>query len=226
MRLSDTLHQARPRDGNMLKSKFALLVAFGALVLGGNARADVVGLNTTTSTTVLSQAYNDADNFLTVNFTTTGNSTNKFTGVKFTDLGIGSLTVTARLSKIGTGVVATDTISYTAANTFIGFTNIANTTWDASSTYQLRFDVNQLAGATFANYKASSDGAVTNGISDWINTASQAAVVGSPGAAFTLYTAVPEPGTLILTGSALAAGAVGAYFKRRRKARTEAESAA
>lgn len=39
-------------------------------------------------------------------------------------------------------------------------------------------------------------------------------------------TAVPEPGTLILTGSALAAGAVGAYFKRRRKARTEAETAA
>jgi hypothetical protein len=34
-------------------------------------------------------------------------------------------------------------------------------------------------------------------------------------------TAVPEPGTMILTGTALAAGAVGAYFKRRRKAKAE-----
>ena len=32
---------------------------------------------------------------------------------------------------------------------------------------------------------------------------------------------VPEPATMILTGSALAAGAIGAYFKRRRKPQTE-----
>ena len=32
---------------------------------------------------------------------------------------------------------------------------------------------------------------------------------------------VPEPATMILTGSALAVGAIGAYFKRRRKPQTE-----
>ncbi len=36
---------------------------------------------------------------------------------------------------------------------------------------------------------------------------------------------VPEPGTMILTGSALVAGAICAQIKRRRKKRTEAETA-
>ena len=42
-------------------------------------------------------------------------------------------------------------------------------------------------------------------------------------AAYLYYdsTSVPEPATIILTGSALAAGAIGAYFKRRRKPQTE-----
>ena len=42
--------------------------------------------------------------------------------------------------------------------------------------------------------------------------------------AMSLYydsTAIPEPATMILTGSALAAGAIGAYFKRRRKPQIE-----
>jgi hypothetical protein len=54
MRLSDTLHQPRSRNGNMFKVKFAFLVAFGALVLGGNARAGVVlqNLNTEDKQTV------------------------------------------------------------------------------------------------------------------------------------------------------------------------------
>ena len=38
--------------------------------------------------------------------------------------------------------------------------------------------------------------------------------------------AVPEPGTLILTGSVLAVGAIGAYIKRRRKNRAQLENAA
>ena len=38
--------------------------------------------------------------------------------------------------------------------------------------------------------------------------------------------AVPEPGTLILTGSVLAVGAIGAYIKRRRKNRAQVENAA
>ena len=36
-----------------------------------------------------------------------------------------------------------------------------------------------------------------------------------------LTVAVPEPASMILTGSALAVGAIGAYFKRRRKPQTE-----
>ena len=42
-------------------------------------------------------------------------------------------------------------------------------------------------------------------------------------AAYLYYdsTSVPEPATIILTGSALAVGAIGAYFKRRRKPQTE-----
>ena len=38
--------------------------------------------------------------------------------------------------------------------------------------------------------------------------------------------AVPEPGTLILTGSVLAVGGIGAYIKRRRKNRAQLENAA
>ena len=38
--------------------------------------------------------------------------------------------------------------------------------------------------------------------------------------------AVPEPGTLILTGSVLAVGGIGAYIKRRRKNRAQVENAA
>lgn len=36
---------------------------------------------------------------------------------------------------------------------------------------------------------------------------------------------VPEPGTLILTGTALVAGAIGAYIKRRRKSTSQADAA-
>jgi hypothetical protein len=41
---------------------------------------------------------------------------------------------------------------------------------------------------------------------------------------YSLYATVPEPGTLILTGTALVAGAVGAYIKRRRNNRAQADA--
>lgn len=204
-----------------MKTKIALLLAIDLLLTGVESRADVVGLNTTTTTTITGPAeFGNGANFLSVNFSTTGNSTNKFTAVKFNNLGIVSLNFSVSLYKGGTIVSgSTDNLTYSTPGAAINFNNVANTTWDASSSYELRFTINQEGGASFSNYTKAVGPDVTNSITDWIVSGSQNQTAASfpSGPAFTLYAAIPEPSTMILTGSALAAGAVGGFFKRRRK---------
>ena len=60
---------------------------------------------------------------------------------------------------------------------------------------------------------------------NYINT-SNTGVSGQSVVGTVEVSAVPEPGTLILTGSVLAVGAIGAYIKRRRKNRAQVENAA
>jgi len=200
-----------------MKMKFAMLLALAALVVGGNARADVVGLKTNS---------NDTDGFvntriLTVNFNTTGLSGNRFTGISFASLGTVTLgaTLSATLTNTLTFQSTTSSLTYVSGGAFISFETgldkIGSNVWASNSSYQLKVDVTgRLSGADTYNVATPT---VINDIPDWISSSS----VENRNVAFTLYAAVPEPGTMILTGTALAAGAVGAYFKRRRKAKAE-----
>ena len=206
------------------------------LAVCGKVQADVLGLaSANTSGPYSSSEYANLGNFLTVNFSTNTNSSlNSFKSVKFLNLGsmstsggsISSLNIQAIL-RLG-AFTATDNIVYTTPNAAINLTNIGNTNWAASSNYTLEFNINQGTAVTLDQRYISDNGVVTNSLPDWISSSSQFSgtsdSVGSFGVAFSLYSAVPEPTTMILTGSALAAGAIGAYFKRRRKTPTEIAS--
>jgi hypothetical protein len=199
-----------------MKTKFAMLLALATLVVGGNARAGVVGLSTTSDST---GSFGAGNTVVAIGFNTTGLSGNKFTGISFVGLGTYTGTLTAILTKLGGSPTTTTSIlTYSTAGVIINFgTNsgeIGSTNWDASSQYNLTITTDgAITGASVNN-----SGGITNSIPDWIYSP----VGGDYGdVAVTLYAAVPEPGTMILTGTALAAGAVGAYIKRRRKAKAE-----
>ncbi len=90
----------------------------------------------------------------------------------------------------------------------------------ASSTKRWEFnDTNQ-----FNNNQSYSDWAVASGF-DYLNTfwaVQPTALDHQMGLLITgETTAVPEPGTLILTATTLAGGAIGVYINRRRKSRKE-----
>jgi len=98
--------------------------------------------------------------------------------------------------------------------------------WDllTNKTYTISLTLNQ----TNKFHKIGASGSVYDvqpGISDYWATPTSA----DPNhVAIQLYydpASVPEPGTMVLTGSALVAGAICAQIKRRRKKRTEAETA-
>ena len=102
-------------------------------------------------------------------------------------------------------------------------------TWDSSFTGTLiaskayTVTIGFGTGVTAANFRTIDTGAysLASGITDY--WASPVRSGDTNMAAYLYYdsTSVPEPATIILTGSALAAGAIGAYFKRRRKPQTE-----
>jgi hypothetical protein len=198
-----------------MKTKFAMLLALAALVVGGNARADVVGLNNAADSTF--DFDTPRSTIVLMSFRTTGLSGNKFTGISFVGLGSYSGQLTATLTKDG-GSSSTSDLTYSSAGSIINFETgagkIGSTIWDASSDYTLEIIMTGITTGADINTSKT----INNSIPDWIASASGAV---ENDAAYTLYAAVPEPGTMILTGSALAAGAVGAYFKRRRKAKAE-----
>ena len=203
-----------------------MLLAAAALVVGGNARADVVGLSTT-SNSIGSLIADDA--VLHLNFRTTGLSGNRLTGISFADLGSEPKILSATLIKDNRegGVFFYSDLAYSTAGGIItfetGFGKIGSTILDANSDYELTINND---GTEILRASICTDSSVTNSIPDWIYSTSLVTYPPNGSAAFTLYTAVPEPGTLILTGTALVAGAVGAYLKRRRKNRAETDAPA
>jgi hypothetical protein len=211
----------RPKDPPM-KTKLAMLLALAALVVGGNARADMVlGIKNTSS----SASASNLTNILSFNTTALGGA--KVSGIGlFTDVIFTTQTGTVTFKSSG-GISEDQTASFQLSNVNNDLSgNAVNLSWGsgssgyllASRTYTLDL---AFAGATVDQFTKGGTYSVESGISNYWASPT-AGATGS--VAVQIYydtTSVPEPGTMILTGTALAAGAVGAYFKRRRKAKAE-----
>ena len=206
-----------------MKTKLAMLIVFALLAMGPrNSKAGVVGLQTTSATSTQSQIVSSSSSgqsLLFIRFSTTGNSGNKLTSISFSslNLAINSTALTAYLYE-NDAEKANSVLTFTGSGNQLNFGDIANYSLQSSKSYQLSIRTN--VATSISGYQ-STNGSVTNSIPDWISTASQ----DTNSAAFTVYAAVPEPGTMILTGSALVAGAIGAYIKRRRKSKSQVDAA-
>ena len=164
--------------------------------------------------------------------------------IKFTTADLaGSAFSLGHINIRGTGVANTGNITatlYNASSVQVG-TQISGT-----YTHDQNFDLSgiglfgnnptdgyrlQITGLDIEKYHVGNAAALTAGHTG--DVAAQAAsfvttlaggTVSNDGDTFSIQSftvSVPEPATMILTGSALAAGAIGAYFKRRRKPQTE-----
>lgn len=193
-----------------MRTKLALM--FAVLVGLGSARADVVNLTqsgTETGTTSLSSLF--------IKITTTGSS-----AFQLTSLQLGSVSnnsgIGYTLTDINSNVI--NSISGTVSST-AGLISFNNSNVFGAGDYWLT--ISNLTGTYGKNTVASLVASPGN-----LGVSSGLMVQGVNGSTMVndifdvdLQITVPEPATLILTGSALAAGAVGAFFKRRRKVSTE-----
>ncbi len=206
-----------------MKTKLAMLIVFALLAMGPrNSKAGVVGLQTTSATGVQNQITSNessGQSLLFIIFSTTGNSGNKLTSISFSslNLAINSTALTAYLYE-DSDQKATSVLTFTGSGNQLNFGDIANYSLQSGKNYELSIRTN--VATSISGYQTT-NGLVTNSIPDWISTASQ----DNGSAAFTVYAAVPEPGTMVLTGSALVAGAIGAYIKRRRKSKSQVDAA-
>ena len=197
-----------------MRLKIALLCA---LVLPlGTAKADVVTL----SNTVV--ASTDTNGTLYIRLVTTGSGAFQLTSLTF--LGgytAGDDAVNYILTANGTdainGISGAATISSAGVLTFAGDgLNLfgQGTSWLRVTNLVADWDQGSAGALTKTGTGNITSGTITTGFNE--TTASDTALFG-----VNLAVTVPEPATMILTGSALAAGAIGAYFKRRRKPQTE-----
>ena len=191
-----------------MRLKIALLCAL--LVPLGTAKADVVALSNTAATTSGSTS---SAGSLFIKFTTSGSG-----GFQLTNLTL-------------FGVTGDTGVAYSLKNSFN--TVIASGSGTTSGSGVLTFDSNYFGAETYrleisgldAGYTLKNSANLTGGafnVTDGLLITS----FSDDSAPSSLYQAsltvtVPEPATMILTGSALAVGAIGAYFKRRRKSQTE-----
>jgi len=197
----------------MMRLKIALL--FVSLGLMGSVRADV-----TLGITPTSPTGNAAASTNGFSFNTTG-----FSGSKISGIGLYGIASQTSLTGITINI---------NSGTFIGTFGLAGgsdgqgnaITWTtgngvlaASTTYNV-----SISNFTIGNFLSigSDTYSVQSGVSDYWSVAGITPT--STDLAISLYydpASVPEPATMILTGSALAVGAIGAYFKRRRKPQIE-----
>ena len=199
-----------------MRLKIALLCA---LVLPlGTAKADVVALSNSVASD--SPTPMTTDSSLYIKFTTSG------TGA----FQLGTLTLAGGAGNDGVSYALKDSsnqiingISDTVAMS--GQVLTFKTDLFGAGTYWLEVtSLNMATGYYQGNSTALTGGAfgVGNGLLVLSNGATtDAGVSGVNLFQASLTVNVPEPTTMILTGSALAVGAIGAYFKRRRKPQTE-----
>ena len=194
-----------------MRTKLALM--FAVLVGVGSARADVVNLSNgvVSGTTGLSSLF--------IKLTTTGSGAFQLTSLQLSSAnnngGIGyELT-------LATGG-AINSISGSNLTSNAGLITFNNSNTFGAGDYWLA-----ITGLSVAYGKGDSSTLTASpsnlGVSNGLLVGAQGNTTGTTGDIFKadLAITVPEPATLILTGSALSAGAVGAYFKRRRKVSTE-----
>ena len=196
-----------------MRTKLALM--FAVLVGVGSARADVTGI--ALSNTGTAGASTLGATTLQIQFTTSsGGASFGLTSLKLTNVGNAADLVDFSFDS---EFSSTTNINATVGGGFSTFDFVGagfNQTLAASTSYTLY--VRNLLTTTYSTTTSSS---LTSGTAP-LNFTGTAFDSGSGNYAnFELSASVPEPATLILTGSALAAGAVGAYFKRRRKVSTE-----
>ena len=200
--------------------KYPLIVC--GFFLLGNAKADMVGIRPTNTPP---EAVATGDQNFT--FSTTGLSGSRISGIGLYRFG-GTESKSLTVSLAGNNSFVTKTGSFSVAASSGGIEN--SITWDggafglaASTTYSLTVDFGS-SGLTVGDFWRLGTGApyvVDSGLANyWASPGTQA----TTNMAIWLYyesTSVPEPATMILTATALAGGAIGVYFKRRRKSQTE-----
>ena len=196
-----------------MRTKLALM--FAVLVGLGSARADVTGI--ALSNTGTAGASTLGATTLQIQFTTSNG------GASF---GLTSL-------KLYNANNTLDNVEFSFDSGFSSFTDIGAAVGGGFSTFDFvgaGFNQTLAANSSYTlygrkllieTYSTTTGNTLTSGTAP-LNFTGTAFDSGSGAYAnFELSASVPEPTTLILTGSALAAGAVGAFFKRRRKVSTE-----
>jgi len=208
-----------------MPKRFALCLVFLAFLVSGNLRADVVGLQSRTiasgSSNLITFGGAANQDLVRIYFRTTNTSGAKLTSIAFNGLSLasGSTALTADLVREGYGVVASQQLTYAGNGNLTQMGTVADYLLLTNTYYQLAIRTNSavaITGITGSGYE------VNDFIPTYINNDGSLYSNTNP-AAYTVYAAIPEPGTMILTGSALLAGAVGAYIKRRRKNRAHGD---
>ena len=199
--------------------KYPLIVC--GFFLLGNAKADMVGIRPTNTP---GETFAVGQNFT---FSTTGLSGSKISGIGLYRIG-GTESKSLTVSLAGNNSFVTKTGSFDIAESSAGTENTIVWTGGAfglaaSTDYSLTvgFASSGLAEGDFRRLAGAGPYVVDSGIADyWASPATDA----TTNMAIRLYydaTSVPEPATMILTATALAGGAIGVYFKRRRKSQIE-----
>ena len=196
-----------------MRLKIALLCA---LVLPlGTAKADVVTLSNGADTLTT------ATGSLFIKFTTKGTGAFQLNTLT---LNIGSLTETDIAYNLQNSAGGTiNGISGVDKTITNGLLTFGNANLFGEGTYWLEItgiDSGYTRGAS-ADLTSNTTSLIDSMAPGLVTGRNSTAAEGSSLFQANLSVTVPEPATIILTGSALAAGAIGAYFKRRRKPQTE-----
>ena len=205
-----------------MRRNLGILVGLIVFGMGSNSQADIVGLQSAPASPTSSVRFDNNAIIVRYNFTTTSTTGSKWTGFNFAGLKKldgtqWSGTISFLLTIASTGATVADTNrAYTG--TKVDFTTNVDQMYTYNMVANTAYNLQIRAFGDSGLMTLSSGTTLVNNMSDYITGATQTANNGSDyGASFDLYTSVPEPGTLILTSSALVAGAIGAYFKRRRR---------
>ena len=201
------------------------LAPMGDLFVGfGNVRAGVVGIRpTTTPPTVAASA-----NSQSFTLQTTGLGGSKISGIGLYSNNNAASTATLTITGGVTSIIGTFAVSTTMAGAESGITWNAGTGTLAASTLYT-FNITNISNTNKFMSVNAINGYTINpnntGINNYWSTVTNAAANNMALVVYYDGTSIPEPATMILTGSALVAGAIGAFFIKCRRRLQMATSA-